>query len=73
MLARSGPVSRGRGRLTATFLMVGAFDVLAVALAVGTLDIGGSGAGYLTAMHSAGPVCGRASPSPSAAARGSFR
>jgi MFS family permease len=44
----------------ATFLMIGAFDVLAVALALGTLDIGGSGAGYLTAMHGAGAVVGAA-------------
>jgi hypothetical protein len=38
--------------------MVGAFDVLAVVLAVGTLDIGGSGAGYLTAAHGVGAVVG---------------
>jgi hypothetical protein len=44
--------------LAATFLMVGAFDVLAVVLAVGSLDIGGSGAGYLTATHGAGAVVG---------------
>jgi hypothetical protein len=46
--------------LVATFLMVGAFDVLAVVLAVGSLDIGGSGAGYLTAMHGGGAVIGAA-------------
>ena len=44
--------------LGATFLMVGAFDVLVVVLAVGSLDIGGSGAGYLTAAHGAGAVLG---------------
>ena len=44
--------------LAATFLMVGAFDVLAVVLAVGSLDIGGSGAGYLTATHGGGAVVG---------------
>jgi hypothetical protein len=38
--------------------MIGAFDVLAVVLAIGTLDIGGSGAGYLTATHGAGAVIG---------------
>ncbi len=44
--------------LAATFVMIGAFDVLAVVLAIGTLDIGGSGAGYLTATHGAGAVIG---------------
>ncbi len=44
--------------LGATFLMVGAFDVLVVVLAVGSLGIGGSGAGYLTAAHGAGAVLG---------------
>ena len=42
----------------ATFLMVGAFDVLVVVIAVGSLDIGGSGAGYLTAAHGLGAVLG---------------
>ena len=42
----------------ATFMMVGAFDVLAVVLAVGSLHIGGSGAGYLTATHGIGAVVG---------------
>ena len=44
--------------LAATFLMVGAFDVLVVVLAVGSLGIGDSGAGYLTAVHGAGAVLG---------------
>ena len=44
--------------LGVTFLMVGAFDVLVVVLAVGSLGIGGSGAGYLTAAHGAGAVLG---------------
>jgi Cyclic nucleotide-binding domain/Major Facilitator Superfamily len=44
--------------LTATFMMVGAFDVLAVTLAIDTLGIGGSGAAYLTAAHGAGAVLG---------------
>jgi hypothetical protein len=44
--------------LAATFMMVGAFDVLAVTLALGPLGIGGSGAGYLTATHGAGAVAG---------------
>ena len=46
--------------LTATFVTVGAFDVLAVALAVGVLDLGGSGAGYLTALYGGGAVIGAA-------------
>jgi len=46
--------------LAATFMMVGAFDVLAVTLALGPLGIGGSGAGYLTAAHGAGAVAGAA-------------
>jgi len=44
--------------LAATYLMVGAFDVLVVVLAVGSLGIGDSGAGYLTAAHGAGAVLG---------------
>jgi hypothetical protein len=42
----------------ATFLMVGAFDVLVVVIAVGSLGLGGSGAGYLTAAHGVGAVLG---------------
>ncbi len=44
--------------LAATYLMIGAFDVLVVVLAVGSLGIGDSGAGYLTAAHGAGAVLG---------------
>src|SRR5262249_8177334 len=44
--------------LAATFVMVGAFDVLAVALAVGVLDLGGSGAGYINALHGSGAALG---------------
>jgi len=46
--------------LGATFMMIGAFDVLAVSLALHTLDIGGSGAGYLTATHGVGAFAGAA-------------
>jgi MFS family permease len=46
--------------LAATFVMVGAFDVIAVALALGPLALGGSGAGYLIAAHGAGAVGGAA-------------
>lgn len=57
-LARGGPSREVVLVLTATFVMVGAFDVFAVVLAVGVLDIGGSGAGYLTAAHGFGAVLG---------------
>lgn len=46
--------------LAATFVMVGAFDVLAVVLAIGELGLGDSGAGYLTALHGLGAVIGAA-------------
>lgn len=59
-LARGGPPREVVLVLGATFVMVGAFDVLAVVLALGSLDIGGSGAGYLTATHGAGAVIGAA-------------
>ena len=44
--------------LAATFVMVGALDVIAVLLALGPLALGGSGAGYLTAAHGAGALVG---------------
>jgi MFS family permease len=46
--------------LAATFVMVGALDVIAVLLALGPLGLGGSGAGYLTAAHGAGALAGAA-------------
>ena len=58
MLARSSASREVVIVLAATFLMIGAFDVLAVVLALGSLGIGGSGAGYLTATHGAGAVVG---------------
>lgn len=58
MLARSSASREVVIVLAATFLMIGAFDVLAVVLAFGSLGIGGSGAGYLTATHGAGAVAG---------------
>lgn len=58
MLARSSASKEVVIVLAATFLMIGAFDVLAVVLALGSLGIGGSGAGYLTATHGAGAVAG---------------
>jgi MFS family permease len=44
--------------LASTYLMVGAFDVLAVVLAVDVHDMGGSGAGYLNALHGGGALIG---------------
>ena len=60
MLVAGGPTGEVVLVLVATFAMIGAFDVLAVVLAVGELDLGGSGAGYLTALHGAGAVIGAA-------------
>lgn len=58
MLATSGAPKEVTIVLGATFFMVGAFDVLAVVLAVGSVGLGDSGAGYLTAAHGAGAVLG---------------
>lgn len=46
--------------LAAAFATVGALDVLLVRLAIGPLDMGGSGAGYLSAAHGGGAVAGAA-------------
>ena len=59
-LIAGGPTSEVVLILVATFVMIGAFDVLAVVLAVGQLGLGGSGAGYLTALHGLGAVIGAA-------------
>ena len=59
-IARGGPATEVMLVLGATFVTVGAFDVLAVVLAVGVLDLGGSGAAYLTALYGAGSVLGTA-------------
>ncbi|MGL6279030.1 MAG: cyclic nucleotide-binding domain-containing protein [Gaiella sp.] len=59
-LAGGGPSTEIVIVLAATFVMIGAFDVLAVVLAVGELGLGDSGAGYLTAMHGLGAVGGAA-------------
>lgn len=48
------------GMLGARFVMIGAIDVLLVLLAIEVLDIGGSGAGYLTAAAGLGGVLGGA-------------
>src|SRR5215211_6305018 len=59
-IVKGGPVTEVMLLLVATFVTVGAFDVLAVTLAVGVLDLGGSGAAYLAALYGAGAVLGTA-------------
>lgn len=59
-IVTGGPVTEVMLLLIATFVTVGAFDVLAVTLAVGVLDLGGAGAAYLTALYGAGAVLGTA-------------
>ena len=59
-LIRGGPATEVMLVLAATFVTVGAFDVLAVVLGVGVLGLGGSGAAYLTALYGAGSVLGTA-------------
>jgi MFS family permease len=59
-LVRGGPATEVMLVLAATFVTVGAFDVLAVILAIGVLDLGGSGAAYLTALYGTGAVLGTA-------------
>ncbi|MDQ2984743.1 MAG: cyclic nucleotide-binding domain-containing protein, partial [Actinomycetota bacterium] len=44
--------------LATQFVAIGALDVLYVVLAIGVLDLGGSGAGYLNAAFGAGGVVG---------------
>jgi predicted MFS family arabinose efflux permease len=48
------------GMLGARYVMIGAIDVLLVLLAIEVLDIGGSGAGYLSAAAGLGGVLGGA-------------
>ena len=46
------------GLLGAQYIVIGALDILFVVLAIGVLDLGGSGAGYLNAAFGAGGVLG---------------
>jgi hypothetical protein len=46
------------GLLGAQYILIGALDVLFVVLAIGVLDLGGSGAGYLNAAFGAGGTVG---------------
>ena len=46
------------GVLSVQYVVIGALDVLFVVLAVGVLDLGGSGAGYLNAAFGGGGVLG---------------
>ncbi|HSI81786.1 MAG TPA: MFS transporter [Solirubrobacterales bacterium] len=48
------------GLLALQFVLIGALDVLAVVLALGVLDLGESGAGYLSASFGAGGLLGAA-------------
>ena len=73
MLARSTASREVVIVLTATFLMIGAFDVLAVVLALGPLGIGGSGAGYLPPRTEPARLSERSCRSRSLVARDSFR
>lgn len=56
---RADPEARSViGLLGAQYVVIGAFDVLFVVLAVDVLDLGGSGAGYLNGAVGAGGVLG---------------
>jgi MFS family permease len=46
------------GLLGTQYILIGALDVLFVVLAIGVLDLGGSGAGYLNAAFGAGGTLG---------------
>jgi MFS family permease len=46
------------GVVGSQYVLIGALDVLFVVLAIGVLDLGGSGAGYLNAAFGAGGVVG---------------
>jgi MFS family permease len=48
------------GFIGAQFVVIGALDVLVVALAIGVLGMGNAGAGYLTAAFGAGAMIGAA-------------
>jgi MFS family permease len=58
LVARDRPARLLVGLLGAQYIGLGALDVLAVVLALGVLDIGESGAGYLNAAFGAGGVIG---------------
>jgi predicted MFS family arabinose efflux permease len=48
------------GLIAAQFVVIGALDVLIVALAIGVLEMGNAGAGFLTAAFGAGAMLGAA-------------
>jgi MFS family permease len=60
LLARTPEARAVAGLLGAQYIVIGALDVLFVVLALGVLDLGGSGAGYLNAAFGAGGVLGLA-------------
>ena len=58
-LLAAAPETRAvAGLLGAQYIVIGALDILFVVLAIGVLDLGGSGAGYLNAAFGAGGVLG---------------
>ena len=57
-IMRSPPTRVLVGALSLAYVVWGAFDVLAVVLAIDVLDIGNAGAGYLTAAFGAGSIAG---------------
>jgi hypothetical protein len=59
-VATHGPVRLLVGFLVAQCVVLGAFDVIAVVLALDVLDLGASGAGYLNAALGAGGIAGGA-------------
>jgi len=58
VLAREPAARLLVGVLASQYVLIGALDVLFVVLAIGVLDLGGSGAGYLNAAFGAGGVLG---------------
>jgi MFS family permease len=60
LLAKTPEARAVVGLLGAQYVLIGALDVLFVVLALGVLDLGGSGAGYLNAAFGAGGVLGLA-------------
>jgi MFS family permease len=60
LLAKTPEARAVAGLLGAQYVVIGALDVLFVVLALGVLDLGGSGAGYLNSSFGAGGVLGLA-------------
>ena len=58
LLAGAPETKAVAGLLGAQYVVIGALDILFVVLAIGVLDLGGPGAGYLNAAFGAGGVLG---------------